>query len=394
VKRHLSILALVPALLGADTALEMPTEATPEAGLVRGISDLREARPEQALGRVDSVLKDKPSFQLARLVRGDLLMVRGGLLEKFGQAMPAAKVDPLRQEAKVRVARYVDSVWKKGVPSYFLEFPAEVRSAVLVDIRRSRLFYYRRESGTWRLESDWYTTSGRAVGEKRSEGDDRTPLGVYTVQQPIPKSRLTDFYGSGAFPLDYPNAWDRLQGRSGHGIWIHGSPTNTYSRPPRASSGCVVLTNPDFEALGKKLEPGLTPVVVADGAQWIDPTMLDRNRRELLESVEAWRKSWESRDVDRYLAWYGSNFRSGAGQSLSDWELQKRKVNAGKSWITVKLASLSAVVVPDEEPVVQVDFQQEYRSNNLENNMRKRQYWKREDGHWRIVYEGDPDGRH
>ena len=122
--------------------------------------------------------------------------------------------------------------------------------------------------------------------------------------------------------------------------------------------------------------------------------MLEKSRRELLEAVEAWRKAWESRDVDRYLAWYGSSFRSGAGQSLSDWELQKRKVNSGKSWITVKLASLSAVVVPESQPLVQVDFQQDYRSNNLENNMKKRQYWKREDGHWRIVYEGDPDGKH
>lgn len=393
-KRHLSILALVPALLGADSALEMPSDPTPEAGLVRGITDLRQGRSEAALGRIDTVLKDKPGFQLARLVRGDLLMVRGGLLQKFGQAMPAAKVDPLRQEAKVRVARYVDSVWKKGVPSYFLEFPGDVRSAILVDIKRSRLFYYKRDGAGWRLDSDWYTSSGRLTGEKRSEGDERTPLGVYTVQPAIPKGKLPDFYGSGAYPLDYPNAWDRLQGRGGHGIWIHGSPTTTYSRPPRASGGCVVLTNPDFEALGKKLEPGRTPVIVADGAQWVDPSVLEKSRRELLEAVEAWRKAWESRDVDRYLAWYGSSFRSGAGQSLSDWELQKRKVNSGKSWITVKLASLSAVVVPESQPLVQVDFQQDYRSNNLENNMRKRQYWKREDGHWRIVYEGDPDGKH
>ncbi|MEN9353260.1 MAG: hypothetical protein RL318_585 [Fibrobacterota bacterium] len=392
-KRHLSVLALIPALLGADSALEMPVEATPEAGLVRGIADLREARSEQALGRIDTVLKDKPAFQLARLVRGDLLMVRGGILQKFGNALPAAKVDPLRQEAKARVARYVDSVWKKGVPSYFLEYPSEVRSAILVDIKRSRLFFYKRENSGWRLDSDWYTSSGRLTGEKRTEGDERTPLGVYTVQTAVPKDKLTDFYGSGAYPLDYPNAWDRLKKRGGHGIWIHGSPTNTYSRPPRASGGCVVLTNPDFEALGKKLEPGKTPVVVADGAQWVDPTVLDKSRRELLESVEAWRKAWESRDVDRYLAWYGSSFKSGAGQSLSDWEMQKRKVNAGKSWITVKLASLSAVVVPESMPLVQVEFQQDYRSNNLENNMKKRQYWKREEGHWRIIYEGDPDGK-
>ena len=28
------------------------------------------------------------------------------------------------------------------------------------------------------------------------------------------------------------------------------------------------------------------------------------------------------------------------------------------------------------------------RSNNLENAMKKRQYWIREEGHWKIIYEG------
>ncbi len=392
-KRHLALLALVPALLGADSALDIPQDVSPEAGLVRGISELREARPEAALGHIDTVLKDKPTFHLARLVRGDLLMVRGGLLQKFGRSLPAALVDPLRQEAKARVARYVDSAWKKGVPGYFLELPGEVTSAVLVDIRRSRLFFYRREGSGWKLDGDWYTTSGRLTGEKTIEGDERTPIGAYQVQTPIPKAKLTDFYGSGAFPLDYPNTWDKLKGRKGHGIWIHGSPTNTYSRPPRASGGCVVMTNPDFEVLGKRLVPGKTPVVVADGAQWLEPAAFEKSRKEFLDALEAWRKAWESRDADRYLACYGSTFRSGTGQNLSEWELQKRKVNGGKKWVTVKLSSLSAVVVPEAQPLIQVDFQQDYRSNNLENNMRKRQYWAREDGVWRIVYEGDAEKR-
>jgi murein L,D-transpeptidase YafK len=389
-KRHLAIFVTVPAILCADSAIEVPQSTSPEAGLVRGISDLRQANPSQALGRIDTVLQDKPAFHLARLIRGDLLAVRGGsLLQKFGNTVNATKVEPLRQEAKARVGRYTDSSWKSGVPGYFLELPADVHTAILVDLRRSRLFLYRRQNDQWRLESDWYSSSGRQEGEKRTEGDARTPIGAYVAQHPIPKGKLTDFYGSGAYPLNYPSTWDRLQKRTGHGIWIHGSPTSTYSRPPKASGGCVVLSNPDFEALGKSIEPGHTPVVVADGAQWMAPSRFEAARRELLEAVEGWRKAWESRDVDRYLSWYGSAFRSGSGQDLSSWEEQKRKVNSGKSYIQVSLSDLRAVVVPEAQPLVQVDFRQVYRSNNLDNDMRKRQYWKREDGAWRIVYEGD-----
>ncbi len=43
---------------------------------------------------------------------------------------------------------------------------------------------------------------------------------------------------------------------------------------------------------------------------------------------------------------------------------------------------------PGKDGLVLVTFDQEYRSNNLSNTVKKRQYWLQEDGRWRIVYEG------
>jgi hypothetical protein len=43
---------------------------------------------------------------------------------------------------------------------------------------------------------------------------------------------------------------------------------------------------------------------------------------------------------------------------------------------------------PGKAGLVSVTFDQEYRSNNLSNTVRKRQYWLREGESWRIVYEG------
>ncbi len=40
------------------------------------------------------------------------------------------------------------------------------------------------------------------------------------------------------------------------------------------------------------------------------------------------------------------------------------------------------------EKFVVVNFDQDYRSSNLSNVMRKRQYWIKDDGRWRILYEG------
>ncbi len=46
---------------------------------------------------------------------------------------------------------------------------------------------------------------------------------------------------------------------NGHGIWLHGTPSDTFSRPPKASDGCVVLANTDLDALAKNLQIGTDP---------------------------------------------------------------------------------------------------------------------------------------
>jgi hypothetical protein len=43
---------------------------------------------------------------------------------------------------------------------------------------------------------------------------------------------------------------------------------------------------------------------------------------------------------------------------------------------------------PNERDVVVVTFEQDYRSDGLSNVMKKRQYWAKEAGRWKILYEG------
>ena len=50
--------------------------------------------------------------------------------------------------------------------------------------------------------------------------------------------------------------------------------------------------------------------------------------------------------------------------------------------------SKMAMIQDPRENFVVVNFEQDYRSSNLSNVMRKRQYWVRSDGRWRILYEG------
>ncbi|PWG73998.1 hypothetical protein DF186_20170, partial [Enterococcus hirae] len=78
--------------------------------------------------------------------------------------------------------------------------------------------------------------------------------------------------GAAAFPLDYPNAWDRYNERTGYGIWLHGVDHKDPVRPPRDTDGCLALPNEEILRLAERLEPLVTPVIVARKMQWALPS--------------------------------------------------------------------------------------------------------------------------
>jgi hypothetical protein len=73
---------------------------------------------------------------------------------------------------------------------------------------------------------------------------------------------------------------------------------------------------------------------------------------------------------------------------LAQWSEQKHKVNAGKTWIRLNLDKVSIFLYPGRDDLAVVTFDQNYASSNLVSQMRKRQYWIREGGAWRILHEG------
>jgi murein L,D-transpeptidase YafK len=258
----------------------------------------------------------------------------------------------------------------------------------VVDSRRSRLYVFENDGGKPRLVADYYVTLGKNGVDKTREGDQKTPVGVYHVTANLPRKKLTDFYGSGAFPINYPNEWDRRQGRNGSGIWLHGVPSAVYARPPRASDGCIVLSNQDLLSVGPHVQVGLTPVIIADEVEWADAASVAADRAALAGALEQWRADWQSRDTARYLAHYSSRFASKEGQNYQDWAEHKRKVNGAKKWIKVGLGRVAMFRYPRERDFVVVTFDQDYKSDGLSNVMKKRQYWVKEGAQWKIIYEG------
>ena len=368
----------------------------PEAQLFRTLHEVGNKRLDVAVAEVDKIISAYPNFRLAHLIKGDLLLARARALTTVGNApgAPGDRLEELREEARARLARIQHPRPLDLVPRYLVQLQPEQQYALVVDTAKSTLYVFENRGGEARYVADYYITIGKNGTDKYKVGDKKTPLGVYHVTGHIPREKLSatygkasELYGSGALPISYPNEWDRRQGREGYGIWLHGVPFDTYSRPPRASDGCVALTNEDFEVIAKYAKAGVTPVIIAQGIEWAGADAAKNLRKQLARSVEGWRRDWESLDTGKYLTHYAADFTSGK-MDLAQWSEQKHKVNSGKTWIKLKIDKVSLFLYPGRDDLAVVTFEQDYASSNLVNQMRKRQYWIREGGAWRILHEG------
>ncbi len=361
----------------------------PETGLQGVFEAIESFRLGEALARTEALLEVYPKFRLAHLIKGDLLLARTKPLSGFGNATGAEKaIAELRDEAVARLHAYRDKPTTRYVPRYLLQMGPQQKYAVVVDTKRARLYVYRNENGAPRFVADFYASHGKAGAEKAYEGDNRTPIGVYHVVSQIDSARLPDLYGDGAFPINYPNEWDKRLGRTGDGIWLHGVPSDTYARPPRASEGCVVLANQDFNTLSGFVQVGMTPVIISDDIEWLTLDDWQAERRALNEAIERWRADWESHNPARFLTHYAANFKSGEFDRAS-WSEHKRNIARNKEWIKVSIDHISMFRSPGRDELVEVTFEQKYESDSYSDGGRKRQYWIKENGAWRIAYEGD-----
>lgn len=361
--------------------------ALAEVQLQKALDLVGSGRLNDALTEIDQLVARYPNFRLAHLVRGDLLLARTRAIRDLGSgALASERLKELRAELELRVRDGRERPAADDVPRYLLRLDSTQKHAIVVDTGRARVYVYENVDGTPRLVRDYYTTIGKHGISKEREGDKKTPIGAYFVTSHIPGKKLPDLYGWGAFPISYPNEWDRRLGRTGYGIWIHGVPSDNYARAPLASDGCVALANPELEELAARVQPGATPVIISDKVEWLAPQAWRAEADAFLRQLETWRRDWESRDSERYLAHYARDFSAG-GMDLAAWSAHKRRVNAAKKWIKVELGSLSVLRSPGREPVMVVTFDQDYRSSGMSQRARKRQYWTLDGDRWKIAYE-------
>jgi len=371
-----------------------------EALLLNSIVSFQLGNRQAAIDELSQLSQRAPEFHLAHLVRADFLASRSGTLTDVGSsglldrsAQVDEKMDALRHEARMRIQASIEPLAQGKVPLQLLNLSNKIQTALIVDKSRHRIYVFQRESANEpaRLIRDFYISTGRKQGNKKIEGDLRTPEGVYFITSWIPDNELPEKYGVGAFPTNYPNALDRKLGKTGDGIWLHGTDRIYYSRPPLDSEGCVVLSNLDLNKIKHLIKPGQTPMIITDKVEWVDELQWNQVRSQVLKSIERWRLDWESLDVERYLSHYADEFWSGR-HDIHSWRQYKSRIARQKTYQKIGLGELSLFYYPEQassgKPMVVARFVQKYQSNNYKGEVRKRIYLGREAGDWQILYEG------
>jgi murein L,D-transpeptidase YafK len=360
-----------------------------EIMLLEIYKNLRASQLQEAMAKADALVQAYPNFRVGHLIRGDLLLMHTKPVAQLGAGAsgPADKLKDLRDEARVRLQTLVARPAPELAPRSVLQLRADMRHVLVVDATQSRLYVYQNNNGELKLVTDYYISQGKLGVDKFREGDQKTPLGVYYITGRVAGPKLPDFYGASALRINYPNEWDRLNGRSGGGIFLHGTPADNYSRPPLASDGCVVLTNDDLRKLENTVDIGRTPVVIADHQEFVSKAKWDNERFTANRLVESWRADLVSADSKRLLKNYSGKFKSANGEDLKTWYEKDMRPLASVNGLSVSLSEVTIFRYPSRDDMLVSTFTLESKIGKNRSTQRKRQYWAREGSAWKIIFE-------
>ena len=362
-----------------------------EARLIEAYQLLAAAQSLQALEKAEKLVGDFPNFQLAQLLYGDLLALRKQPVRTLGDVPgslspeSAGNLLELRAESQARLKALLERPPPGAIPSEFVSLSARNKHAIAVDASRSRLYLFENRPQGLALVADYYLSLGKSGVEKALAGDLRTPLGVYFITSNLDPKLLSDFYGVGALPINYPNMLDTKRGKTGNGIWLHGTPPNQFSRPPRASDGCLVLTNPDLLRLIQTVEINTTPVVISQQLRWVSASQALSDAKPFQAALSAWTQARALGDMTALLSHYSQDFDS-YGKTLAQWAEQLRAEQGKITGSGLELKDLSMVRWTDVNDTMIVTFGQV--AGGSRSGPIKRQYWMRQGTQWKIFFEG------
>ena len=278
------------------------------------------------------------------------------LVDVYRQQGADAVVDEI--EKTLQTKNYWESyIANKDVKyGYYEDEP----TIVIVDKNAKKLQVHHHKEGKSNLKLIQDVIVGK-MGDKKKEGDLKTPVGVYEVRKRFTPS--DPFYGPVAFSLSYPNTMDKLEGKDGHGIWIHGYPVDGSERDDR-TKGCVVMTN--------DLLKEFDGVVGKDKAiTIISETGIPKTNKEemslILSQLFQWKDAWKRSNVNKYLSFYDKEFKRFDGMKYKAFERMKKQIFARKEDKLIKFRDIQITPYPNKNGrlIYRIAFHENYKTKKF-----------------------------
>ncbi len=138
--------------------------------------------------------------------------------------------------------------------SKFLKYNGPEVTSVVVNKGARKMYLLHNEEI---LKSYKFALGFAPVGDKKVQGDGKTPEGLYRIDRRNPNSRYHLSIG-----ISYPNAEDIAEARAlgqdpGGDIFIHGQPNN--GKKPNRSDwtwGCIAVKNKEMEEIYSMVKNG------------------------------------------------------------------------------------------------------------------------------------------
>jgi len=226
---------------------------------------------------------------------------------------------------------------------------------IIVDKSRQMLYVVKSYLSNPIVPADTFrVTTGKVNGNKEKEGDNRTPEGIYKIVGDIPGSQLPPRYGPLAYVLDYPNFVDRLMGRTGSNIWIHG---RNEEITDFQTKGCISLHNHSILKLRPYIKVNRTRVIIQDTIKNVTQRDYEIAKLRWKTYLANWKKSWEIGDTSTYFQFYSEKFTTKTYPSLRSFKESKKALERRYPW---KSIDISQILVLETKYESEISFQQEY----------------------------------
>jgi len=254
------------------------------------------------------------------------------------------------------------SYWKaylKNIDTSFGYFES-YNNILVCDKSKSDLSFYKKDTNnTYKLAKEYNAYTGKIKGDKKKEGDLRTPVGAYNLTKKITK--VDSFYGPMAFVTSYPNLFDKYKGKTGQGIWIHGLPID--QERDSFTKGCIAINNKSLESLNENLDIDKTILIINE--KKIQKKDLKEPLSKILSNLFAWRYAWIYNNLKDYLSYYSPEFKRFDGMKIDRFKKYKKRIFAKNEKKTILFSDINVIPYPGTKDIFKITFKEKYRSNSF-----------------------------